>query len=127
MKSALGVLFKTFCVYIRSTLYTDRFGPHVLLRCYTEGFCKKVLECYEGRQTLQPPLRQKIPVNPKTSDRRLFSELPLGDPWMDSGLPMIWAYIYKNKHLKVPDSWDQCIQEFNQELSAKVLWLHTYM
>jgi len=47
--------------------------------------------------------------------------MPLGDVWMDSGIHMIWDYIYKNRHLEIPDSWVDCIREFDMELKTKVV------
>ena len=99
------------------------FGLGVLARCYTEGFCNKLLDCYEGRGPFQPCLRQKLPVNYKASDRRIFAEMPLGDVWLESGIHLAWDYIYSNRHLNIPDSWVATMKQFDDELKATVLWL----
>ena len=86
-------------------------------RSYTPGFCKGLLDCY--RQRGEPPadLRYKNPLDLQKSDKDLWLEMPMGDPWIDAGLHHIWFYLICNKHLKIPDSWYDAIMKFNNELS----------
>lgn len=95
--------------------------PSLMARCYTKGFCEKLLELYEGRSGFQPPLRQKLKINPRKSDREIFHEMELGDIWLDAGLHMVWKYVFNNKHIRIPDSWADTMAQFDKELTARVL------
>lgn len=86
-------------------------------RCYTHEFCKKLMDCYQGRVTAQPSLRSRKEIDPAATDRMIFSAMPLGDPCIDAGLPKVWKYIFSNKYLAIPDSWVECIAEFDRELT----------
>lgn len=79
------------------------------------------MDLYEGRVTAQPSLRKRIQHDPKESDRALFAKMDLGDVWMDSKIHMAWFYIYRNKYLRIPDSWLDAITEFDLELTQRVL------
>lgn len=71
--------------------------------------------------SFDPPLRQKVIIDPRLSDKMIFAQMELGDTWIDSGIHMIWKYIYSNKHLRIPDSWVDCIRDFDNELTKTVL------
>lgn len=58
------------------------------------------------------------------TDRELFEQEPLGDPWVDAGMQHVWAYLWNCKHLKIPDSWLGTMRKFNQELMNAVSQLH---
>ena len=57
------------------------------------------------------------------SDKDLWSALPLSDIWFDAGLHNVWSYLLANKHLKIPDSWQDAIHKFDRELSDLDTWL----
>lgn len=78
------------------------------------------MECYQGRVTPQPSLRNRLEIDNELTDRNIFSNLPLGDCWIDSGLHKAWKYIYANKYLRIPESWAECIRAFDEELTARV-------
>ena len=105
-------------------------GSHALLdnyipRCYTPAFCEKLLQLYEGRVTAQPSLRNRVEVDPQETDRSLFMKMDLGDPWLDSGLRRAWNYIYRNKYLRIPPSWEEAIEQFDTELNQRVFQLQS--
>ena len=99
-----------------------QFGP----RCYPEGFGLQLLKVYEGRGPTEAPLRFKTKIDACKSDRQIFQEMPLGDPWIDSKLHLAWAYLYRCKYLRIPDSWAAAIKEFDQDLSSTVSWQLRY-
>lgn len=92
-----------------------------MLRCYPEGFAAQILKGYEESTTFDCPLRFKKPINLAETDRYIFQSLPLGDPWCDSKIHLAWAYLYRSKHLRIPDSWVATMKQFDAELSAKVI------
>ena len=93
-------------------------------RCYPAGFCEKLLECYESRgEVSTADLRHKWPVDLSKSDKDLWSEMPIGDIWLDGEVHKVWFYLMTNKHLKIPDSWFQSVMSFHNELSALESWL----
>eukprot|EP00435_Cladocopium_sp_Y103_P063092 s396_g24.t1 len=65
---------------LANALWTSYTKEERSFQCYTKGFCEKLLELYEGRSGFQPPLRQKLKINPRKSDKEIFSEMELGAP-----------------------------------------------
>ena len=63
-------------------------------------------------------MRQKAHVAAGCTDRELFCSLELGDMWPDAELAELWAYLYGNKKLSVPPSWQATMAHFNQELAS---------
>ena len=61
-------------------------------------------------------MRQKVLINTTATDRELFQNLPLGDVWSDGEVIQVWAYLYRNSRLKIPDSWQETLSNFNREL-----------
>ncbi|CAL1131728.1 unnamed protein product, partial [Cladocopium goreaui] len=55
------------------------------------------------------------------TDKELFQSMPLGDTWPEAELIQTWAYLYRNKHLKIPDSWQSTLKEFHETLMDSVL------
>ena len=49
--------------------------------------------------------------------------MPLGDTWPEAELIQTWAYLYRNKHLKIPDSWQSTLKEFHETLMDSVEFL----
>ena len=90
-------------------------------RSYPRGFGLQLLHSYEARTDEKGPLRFKATVNPRKSDRMIFQEMPLGDCWIEPKIHLAWAYLYRSKHLKVPDSWHDSIHQFNKELMERAL------
>ena len=54
----------------------------------------------------------------RLTDKELFAQTELGDVWWDASLPWVWAYLYHNKKLRVPPSWQNVIEDFHEELVA---------
>lgn len=65
-------------------------------------------------------MRQKVIVNPIATDRELFEQLPTGDFWPEAELAQVWMYLYSNSHLRVPDSWQSTIDDFNKIVTDMV-------
>ena len=61
-------------------------------------------------------MRQKISLDPRSTDVELFSQQPLGDVWGDAELISIYQYLRRGA--RIPDSWDAAIAKFDNELSS---------
>lgn len=66
-------------------------------------------------------MRQKIILNSTSTDRELFVNLPTGDIWPEAEVVQVWTYLYNNRHLKVPDSWQRTLADFHQTVMDAVL------
>ena len=94
-----------------------------LPRVYTKQFGQKLLELWREEQasaTPRLPMRQKLHLSGQESDREIFDSMQLGDPWGDAEMVEVWCYLYKNKHLLVPSSWQSTMAAFHEELRASV-------
>ena len=65
-------------------------------------------------------MRQKVHVSGKDKDKELFDSMAMGDPWADAEMVQVWSYLYKNKKLLIPASWQSTMAAFNDELRASV-------
>ena len=92
------------------------------LRSYTAAFCNNLCNAYENRSAMPADARHKHGLDLKKSDRELFEATPIGDVWIDGLLPAVWFYLMGNRHLRIPDSWHECIMKFHEEVSAKEPW-----
>ncbi len=92
-------------------------------RAYPEGFGKRLLECFEGRRGLPGHMRHKYPVSMSLSDKELFDQMEILDPWVDASMCECWKYLYNNKYLKIPDSWSSTMAKFDKDLTNLVPWL----
>lgn len=63
-------------------------------------------------------MRHRGEVDTSLTDKELFEQVPLGDPWIDGCLYEVWNYLYQNRHLAIPASWVQTMRDFDQELTA---------
>ena len=72
-------------------------------------------------------MRHRLNIDPTKTDRELFESLPLGDPWIDGKMHMVWKYIYTSKHVSIPPSWENAMKKFDDELTKKAAQLHTYV
>ncbi|CAE7328646.1 unnamed protein product [Symbiodinium sp. CCMP2592] len=94
---------------------------------YSKAFGKKILELWRQECTAEQPrlcMRQKVHIDSRMTDKELFQSLPLGDTWPDAEMVQVWAYLYKNKKLIVPSSWQSTMDSFNSELLESVLHDH---
>ena len=69
----------------------------------------------------QPPvadLRNKQPVNPQMTDKEIFESMSLDDCWFDAKLPSLYWYLRSLRHLKIPETWETTIANFEEELKA---------
>ena len=92
-----------------------------LARCYPEGFVRRLMALWEGRREIpMQHLRHRPSVDPLKSDRELFASLPLGDPWVESGIHHVFKYLWNCKYVSIPDSWLDTMKQFNAELTQVV-------
>eukprot|EP00439_Symbiodinium_sp_Y106_P061660 s1281_g9.t1 len=94
-----------------------------LKRSYSRAFGKKILELWQQERTAEQPrlcMRQKVHIDSGMTDKEVFESLPLGDTWPDAEMVQVWAYLYKNKKLIVPSSWQSVMDSFNSELLESV-------
>ena len=106
------VLSVAFLNYILRTLKPQ-------LRIYTAAFARRILELWnEEQESKQPRLsvRQKVHVGNDLSDRELFQQLTMDDTWPDAEMVSVWAYLYANKHLVIPHTWQSTMSDMNREL-----------
>ena len=89
-------------------------------RCYPEGFAKNLPTLFQGRRSFPMHLRHKQKVDLGQTDRQLFEAMSVGDLWVDAGMVDVWTYIYKSKHVNVPESWRLTIDRFNCDVVATV-------
>ena len=94
------------------------------LRAYPEGFALRLLELYEGRDSLPYHLRHRATVDPTLTDRQLFSRMELGDPWLDAQLYQVFRYLYDCDSVEIPASWSTTMKRFNDELTQLAPNLH---
>lgn len=95
-------------------------------RCYPEGFARRLLALWEGRRGVQRDLRHKATLNTRLTDRELFQQAPLQDPWIDAGLLDVWKYLWECKYVKIPDSWLETMKEFDAEVTRIVPYLNLW-
>ena len=86
-------------------------------RCYPEGFAQRLLECFRGRRPMSGHMRHKAAVEMQKTDKDLFANMEIGDPWIDASMVEVWKYLYHSKYLVIPDSWRQPMAEFDQQLT----------
>lgn len=55
------------------------------------------------------------------SDRELFEQMPVGDPWNDADLYTVFSYLYNSKSTVVPDSWAESMAQFAEEFRQLVV------
>ena len=66
-------------------------------------------------------LRQKPIVSSTATDRELFDGMDVGDVWSDGEIIQVWAYLYSNKRLRIPETWQLSLSNFNKTLMDLVL------
>ena len=94
-------------------------SPSLPLRAYTKAFGRKILSLWEEEKASSRPrlcLRQKYAVPQDATDRELFMSLPTGDTWPDADMVRVWAYLYMNRKLAIPTSWQSTMNAFHAEL-----------
>ncbi|CAE7737747.1 unnamed protein product [Symbiodinium sp. CCMP2456] len=94
---------------------------------YAKAFAQHVLSLWDDeRESRQPRLsmRQKVHVRTDATDKELFQGLAMKDPWPDAEMVSVWAYLYKNKYLNIPLTWQSIMSEFNSALLDTVLHGH---
>ena len=97
------------------------------LRAYPVRFAQKLHQLHqEHTPDAHLPLRQKDLVNANMlSDRELFSNMPLGDVWVDAHLPTLYLYLFENPNLKISDSWLAPMMELKDQLQGYASWLNS--
>lgn len=63
-------------------------------------------------------LRKVFAVDPQLTDKQNFELYPTGDLWGDAKLVEAVNYIYSLRCLRIPDSWNDTIMNFVQEINA---------
>ena len=61
-------------------------------------------------------MRQKVVLNATMTDRELFDAMAIGDHWPEAELIQVWAYLYRNKRLCIPSSWQPTLEKFNADV-----------
>ena len=92
-------------------------------RAYTKEFGKHLLSLWKEETASGTPrlcMRQKVHVSQAVSDKELFNSLSLGDTWPDGDLGAVWGYLWRNKKLLVPLSWQSTMEAFNEEVQSSV-------
>ena len=72
-------------------------------RSYTREFGKRLWEIYQVHRGSGAPrldLRTRPKVNVRKSDRELFTDLALGDIWVESECHKIFEYLWASKRLR---------------------------
>lgn len=65
--------------------------------------------------------RRKPLLGEYLTDREIFMSLPLGDTWDDAELYTVWSYLWTSSSLKIPESWAQTMQNFDDEFRLAVV------
>ena len=102
-----------------------------LARCYPDGFVRRLMTLWQGRRELpMQHLRHRPKVDLTQTDKELFENIPLGDPWAESGIHHVFKYLWNCKHVEIPDSWLHTMKQFNAELSQvvprRLNWISLY-
>ena len=117
MKSCLGFILQHLgdaCCKHGWTLTSVMF----LYEALGHAYCSCIMSCYacEHACWLMYTCRRKPTTNQSLSDRELFQQLPLGDPWPDADLYTVFHYLWTSSALVVPESWKSCMAAFEVEL-----------
>ena len=109
--------FHPFTVYI---MQIESLSP----RRYPSGFGMALLNGYlmscEGE--FRRDLRKKFDLDPSMSDREIFNMYPLlDDQWMGASLPEIFFYLYGCNRLVIPDSWQESMDDFKNQLVSLIV------
>ena len=64
-------------------------------------------------------MRQKVSLDPKSTDVQIFQNLDLNDVWADADLVSVYKYLRGG--VSVPDTWHEAMAQLDAELSAKGL------
>ena len=98
-------------------------------RAYTKKFGRKLLSLWEEEKASSTPrlcLRQKLHISGRATDKDLFCGLELGDTWPEAEMVQVWSYLYSNKRLHIPDSWQSTMDAFNDELRVTVSCINQF-
>ena len=71
-------------------------------------------------------MRQKVAIPRGATDKELFLGLELDDTWAESEMIEVWAYLFANKHLHVPHSWQSTMDAFDAELKDAAPYLNRF-
>jgi len=116
----LGLALYLYCGFVQAPCLFPILLLAFIARCYPEGFARRLLALWKGRRGVERDLRHKANVNTRLTDRELFQQAPLQDPWIDAGLLDVWKYLWKCKYVKIPDSWLETMKEFDMEVTRVV-------
>lgn len=86
------------------------------LRVYTKEFGNSLIAAW-GRHHPHPTMRQKVRVDPASTDRQLFHELPTADVWDDAGLVPVYWYLREGYKECVPDAWCAAFKSLDEDLT----------
>ena len=64
-------------------------------------------------------MRQKVSLDPKSTDVQIFQNLDLRDVWADADLVSVYKYLRQG--VSVPDTWHEAMAQLDAELTAKGL------
>ena len=91
-------------------------------RAYPEGLGVHLHKMWQEVKGLpRACLRQKAVLNATSTDKELFEAMELGDTWPESEIIQVWFYLYRNTHLRLPDSWQDTMRRFYETLNQEAL------
>lgn len=126
-KSGLGPKYiYIYEVYV--LFYYSPFSPPTLpLRAYPAGLGHHLLKVWhEVKDLPRKSMREKPALSTTATDRELFEQMEIGDVWAEAELIQVWSYLYRNRHLTIPESWQSTMKSFNHMLMEIVSQLaHT--
>ena len=64
-------------------------------------------------------VRFRRPTDDSRTDRELFEAMPSQDNWVDARMHEVIMYIASNKHLRVPDSWQDTMSAYINQLKEQ--------
>lgn len=91
---------------------------HLKLRHYPKDFGTKLAQLVAGKLP-EADLRNKQEVDMSLSDRELFAKMSIHDAWWDANIPELYWYLRKLPKLKIPESWETTIDQFEMELQEE--------
>lgn len=88
---------------------------------YPLSFGFRLVELYQAYGDMpRRDLWCKIPTEPSWTDRELFMQMCDEDLWLDAKLPDVLFYVYSNKHLVIPSSWESCMVDYINHVKKEV-------
>ena len=99
------------------TYYNSLYPATLALRAYPAGLGHHLLKVWrEVKDLPRKSMREKPVVSTTATDRELFEQMEVGDVWAEAELIQVWSYLYRNRNLTIPESWQSTMKSFNSTL-----------